>query len=69
MLLFVSDSTIYSAKIEGTLTSIINGHWSLENSFQNGLIANKTDLKITIRDDLTSIGFFQVVVSGIKIKG
>lgn len=68
LLLFVSDATIDSAKIEGTLTSIINGHWSLEASFQNGLIANKDLLKITINDNLSSIAFFQVAVSGIKLE-
>ena len=56
-----------SAKIEGTLTSIINGNWSLENSFQNGLIGTKQDLKITINDDLSSIKYFQVTASGIKL--
>jgi hypothetical protein len=68
LLLFVSDATIDSAKIEGSLTSIINGHWSLEASFQNGLIANKENLKITINDDLSSITFFQIAVSGIKLE-
>ena len=67
MLLFATDASIYSAKIEGTLTTIINGHWDLVKAFQNGVVCNVEDLTITIQDNLSTLNFFQVSASGVKL--
>ena len=67
ILLFATDASIYSAKIEGTLTTIINGHWDLVKAFQNGVVCNVEDLTITIQDNLSTLNFFQVSASGVKL--
>lgn len=67
ILLFATDASIYSAKIEGTLTTIINGHWDLTKAFQNGVVCNVEDLTITIQDNLSTLNFFEVSATGIKL--
>lgn len=67
IMLFASDASIYSAKVEGTLTTIINGHWDLVKAFQNGLVCNVEDLTIIIQDNLSSLNFFEVSASGVKL--
>ena len=67
ILLFATDSSIYSAKIEGVLTTIINGHWDLAKAFQNGVVCNVSDLTITIQDNLSTLDFFEVSASGVKL--
>lgn len=67
VLLLGTDTSIHSVKIQGSTTSIINGHWNLVETFQNGVVCNKVDLYIEIRDDLTSLDFFEVSASGIKL--
>lgn len=67
ILLFATDSSIYSAKVEGTLKTIINGHWDLLKAFQNGLVCKVEDLTITIQDNLSSLNFFEVSASGVKL--
>lgn len=67
ILLFATDSSIYSAKVEGTLTTIINGHWDLPKAFQNGVVCNVEDLTITIQDNLSTLNFFEVSASGVKL--
>lgn len=67
IMLFASDASIYSAKIEGTLTTIINGHWDLVKAFQNGVVCNVEDLTIIIQDNLSSLNFFEVSASGVKL--
>ena len=67
IMLFASDASIYSAKVEGTLTTIINGHWDLVKAFQNGVVCNVEDLTITIQDNLSSLNFFEVSASGVKL--
>jgi len=67
ILLFATDASIYSAKIEGTLTTIINGHWDLVKAFQNGVVCNVEDLTIIVQDNLSSLNFFEVSASGVKL--
>lgn len=67
ILLFATDSSIYSAKIEGELRTIINGHWDLLKAFQNGLVCKVEDLTITIQDNLSTLEFFEVSATGIKL--
>lgn len=67
ILLFATDASIYSAKVEGTLTTIINGHWDLVKAFQNGVVCNVEDLTIIIQDNLSSLNFFEVSASGVKL--
>ena len=67
ILLFATDSSIYSAKVEGTLTTIINGHWDLSKAFQNGAVCNVEDLTIIIQDNLSTLNFFEVSASGVKL--
>ena len=67
IMLFASDASIYSAKVEGTLTTIINGHWDLVKAFQNGLVCNVEDLTIIIQDNLSTLNFFEVSASGVKL--
>ena len=67
IMLFASDASIYSAKVEGTLTTIINGHWDLVKAFQNGVVCNVEDLTIIIQDNLSSLNFFEVSASGVKL--
>ena len=62
-----SDTNIHSVKITGVTTSIINGNWDLVSSFSNGISTNKTDLYVTIRDNLTGLKFFELSASGIKL--
>lgn len=69
ILLFGTDTSIYSAKVEGVLSSIINGHWDVSKSFLNVLVSKKSELYIDIQDDLSAITLFEVAVSGIKLKG
>lgn len=67
MLMFGTDNSIHSAKVEGVTTSIINGSWDLSQAFQNGVICKKEDLYIEIRDDLSSLSLFEISASGIKL--
>lgn len=67
ILLFATDSSIYSAKVEGTLKTIINGHWDLLKAFQNGLVCKVEDLTITIQDNLSTLNFFEISASGVKL--
>lgn len=67
IMLFASDASIYSAKVEGTLTTIINGHWDLVKAFQNGVVCNVEDLTVIIQDNLSSLNFFEVSASGVKL--
>lgn len=67
IMLFASDASVYSAKVEGTLTTIINGHWDLLKAFQNGLVCKVEDLTITIQDNLSSLNFFEISASGVKL--
>lgn len=67
ILLFATDSSIYSAKVEGTLRTIINGHWDLLKAFQNGLVCKVEDLTITIQDNLSTLNFFEISATGIKL--
>ena len=67
ILLFATDSSIYSAKVEGTLKTIINGHWDLLKAFQNGLVCKVEDLTITIQDNLSTLNFFEISATGIKL--
>ena len=67
MLLLATDASIYSAKVEGTLTTIINGHWDLSKAFQNGVVCKVEDLTITIQDNLSTLNFFEVSASGVKL--
>ena len=67
IMLFVSDAGFSTARIGGLSLTVINGHWDLENTFQNGLIANKEDFTITVNDNLSTIKYFEVSVSGIKL--
>lgn len=67
ILLFATDASIYSAKVEGTLTTIINGHWDLVKAFQNGVVCNVEDLTITIQDNLSTLNFFEISATGIKL--
>jgi len=67
ILLFASDSTVSSGKVEGQEVGFINGHWDTVKTFQNGLVCNVADLKIIIQDDLTNIKEFRVCASGTKI--
>ena len=67
ILLFATDSSIHSAKIEGTLRTIINGHWDLLKAFQNGLVCKVEDLTITIQDNLSTLNFFEISATGIKL--
>ena len=67
IMLFASDASIYSAKVEGALTTIINGHWDLVKAFQNGVVCNVEDLTIIIQDNLSSLNFFEVSASGVKL--
>lgn len=67
ILLFATDSSIYSAKVEGTLKTIINGHWDLVKAFQNGLVCKVEDLTITIQDNLSTLNFFEISATGIKL--
>lgn len=67
IMLFATDASIYSAKVEGTLTTIINGHWDLVKAFQNGVVCNVEDLTIIIQDNLSSLNFFEVSASGVKL--
>lgn len=67
ILLFATDSSIHSAKIEGELRTIINGHWDLLKAFQNGLVCKVEDLTITIQDNLSTLNFFEINATGIKL--
>ena len=67
ILLFATDASIYSAKVEGTLTTIINGHWDLVKAFQNGVVCNVEDLTITIQDNLSTLNFFEISATGINL--
>lgn len=67
IMLFVSDASIHSAKIEGELRTIINGHWDLLKAFQNGLVCKVEDLTITIQDNLSTLNFFEISATGIKL--
>lgn len=67
IMLFATDASIYSAKIEGQLRTIINGHWDLVKAFQNGVVCNVEDLTIIIQDNLSSLNFFEVSASGVKL--
>jgi hypothetical protein len=67
IMLFASDVSMHSAKVEGTLTTIINGHWDLVKAFQNGLVCKVEDLTVIIQDDLSSLNFFEVSASGVKL--
>lgn len=67
IMLFASDATPSSGKVEGIEAGFINGHWDLLKTFGNGVICNLDDLYISIRDDLSTVKFFQVSASGIKI--
>ena len=67
IMLFATDSSIHSAKIEGELRTIINGHWDLLKAFQNGVVCNVEDLTITIQDNLSTLEFFEVSATGIKL--
>lgn len=67
IMLFATDSSLHSVKITGVTSTIINGNWCPFDAFGNGLIANKNDLKITIRDDLSTLPFFEVWAVGIKL--
>lgn len=67
IMLFASDVSMHSAKIEGELRTIINGHWDLLKAFQNGLVCKVEDLTIIIQDNLSSLNFFEVSASGVKL--
>lgn len=56
-----------SVKITGITSSIIDGHWDIGQSFGNGLVCTKDDLKLTVRDNLSTLQYFQMAVSGIKL--
>lgn len=68
VMLFASDSTLDSVKITGTVATIINGNWSPLDVFHHALVADKNNLKLTVRDDLSTLPFLQFAVSGIKIE-
>lgn len=65
--LFATDIMTESAKIEGVSSSVLRGNWSLFDVFENGLISNKADLAITVRDDLTAIPYIEFAAYGIKL--
>ena len=67
IMLFASDVSMHSAKIEGQLRTIINGHWDLLKAFQNGLVCKVEDLTITIQDNLSTLNFFEISATGIKL--
>ena len=67
IMLFASDVSMHSAKIGGELRTIINGHWDLLKAFQNGLVCKVEDLTITIQDNLSTLEFFEVSATGIKL--
>ena len=67
ILLFATDASIHSAKVEGTLTTIINGHWDLVKAFQNGVVCNVEDLTVIIQDNLSTLNFFEISATGIKL--
>jgi hypothetical protein len=67
IMMFATDSSVSSVKISGTTSSIISGHWDVSQSFGNGLLINKDDLKITVRDNLSTLQYLQFAVSGIKL--
>lgn len=67
IMLFASDVSMHSAKIQGELRTIINGHWDLLKAFQNGLVCKVEDLTITIQDNLSTLEFFEVSATGIKL--
>lgn len=69
IMLFASDVSMYSAEIEGQLRArtIFNGYWDLLKAFQNGLVCKVEDLTITIQDNLSTLEFFEVSATGIKL--
>jgi hypothetical protein len=67
IMLFTSESVTSSGKVEGTEVGFINGNWDLLKTFGNGVVCNLDDLYISVRDDLSTVEFFQVSASGIKL--
>lgn len=68
ILLFMTDTIVSTAKITGTEYTIMNGHCMVKDKFQNSIISKKNDFKITINDNLSTVKFLEVAVSGIKIR-
>lgn len=67
IIMFATTSETSSIRIGGTTASIINGCWQVSDSFGNGIVTNKDDLTLTVRDDLSTIPYFEMAISGIKI--
>lgn len=67
IMMFATDANVSSVKITGITSSIIDGHWDVGQSFGNGLVCTKDDLKLTVRDNLSTLQYFQMAVSGIKL--
>lgn len=67
IMLFATDAGTEAGKVQSVDTSFINGHWDLLKTYNNGVICNLNDLKIIIRDNLSTINYFQVSASGIKL--
>lgn len=67
ILLFATDAETSTGKIGGVDTGLINGHWDLLKTYDNGLVCNVADLKIIIQDDLSTVSYFKISASGLKI--
>lgn len=67
----ISSEQVTNTAGEGVNTfTLINGRWDFTDTFgDNGpMLMNKDQLKITIRDNLTSASFFKVACHGILIE-
>lgn len=68
----ISSHQVTSTAGEGVNTfTLINGRWDFTDTFgDNGpMLMRKEDLKITIRDNLTTASFFKVACHDILIEG
>lgn len=67
LMLFMTDATIDSVKLEGVAQSIINGHWDVRKAFLNGLVCEKDKLYLEVRDNLSTIDYLKFTASGLKL--
>jgi len=67
LMLFLTDATIDSVKVEGLTQSIINGHWDVDKAFFNGLVCEKDKLYFEVRDNLSTISYIKATASGLKL--
>jgi len=67
LMLWGNGVDLHSGRVGGETTTIINGHWSPLETFQNGISCTKESLYIEIRDDLKDLDFFQMTASGFVI--